>query len=63
MEWLMWFTQFENTKPLALVIFFTVFCGILLYVYGSRQRGGRLESYKHMPFLDENQDNKEVNHG
>ena len=29
MEWLMWFTQFENTKPLALVIFFIVFCGIL----------------------------------
>jgi len=59
MEWLMWFTQFENTKPLALVIFFTVFCGILLYVFGSRRRGERLESYKQMPFLDENQDRKE----
>lgn len=59
MEWLMWFTRFENTKPLALVIFFTVFCGILLYVFGSRKRGSRLESYKNMPFLDENQDRKE----
>ena len=58
MEWLMWFTQFENTKPLALVIFFTVFCGILLYVFGSKKRGDRLESYKTMPFLDENQDRK-----
>ena len=58
MEWLMWFTQFENTKPLALVIFFTVFCGILLYVFGSKKRGDRLESYKNMPFLDENQDRK-----
>jgi len=59
MEWLMWFTQFENTKPLALVIFFTVFCGILYYTYGSRNRSDRLESYKNMPFQDENQDRKE----
>jgi cbb3-type cytochrome oxidase subunit 3 len=60
MEWLMWFTQFENTKPLALVIFFTVFCGILFYVYGSRSRSNRLERYKNMPLLDENQDRKEI---
>jgi cbb3-type cytochrome oxidase subunit 3 len=60
MEWLMWFTQFENTKPLALVIFFTTFCAILYYVFGSRQRGQRLESYKDMPFLDENQETKGI---
>lgn len=53
MEWLMWFTQFENTKPLALVIFFTVFCAVLFYVFGSKQRGARLESYKNMPFRDD----------
>lgn len=53
MEWLQWFTQFENTKPLALVIFFTVFCGILFYVYGSKQRGSKLESYKQIPLLDD----------
>lgn len=53
MEWLMWFTKFENTKPLALVIFFTVFCLILVYLYGSKQRGQRLENRKHIPFLDE----------
>ncbi|HSI23522.1 MAG TPA: cbb3-type cytochrome c oxidase subunit 3 [Methylophilaceae bacterium] len=59
MEWLMWFTQFENTKPLALVIFFTVFCGILFYVFGSRKRGKRLEDYKNIPFQDDdNQDAK-----
>ena len=52
MEWLMWFTQFENTKPLALVIFFATFCGILFYVFGSRHRGDRLESYKNMPLHD-----------
>jgi cbb3-type cytochrome oxidase subunit 3 len=58
MEWLMWFTQFENTKPLALVIFFTLFCAILFYVFGSKGRSQRLESYKNMPFLDEYQDAK-----
>lgn len=59
MDWFMWFTRFENTKPLALVIFFVVFCGILFYVYGNKKRGKRLESYKNIPFLDENQENKD----
>ncbi|OIQ86468.1 Cbb3-type cytochrome oxidase component FixQ [mine drainage metagenome] len=53
MESLLWFTRFENTKPLSLVIFFTVFCGILLYLYGSRSRGQRLEEYKNIPLQDE----------
>ena len=53
MEWLMWFTKFENTKPLALVIFFTVFCLILVYVFGSKRRGERLESYKNIPLHDD----------
>lgn len=57
----MWFTRFENTKPLALLIFFTVFCGILVYLFGSKKRGKRLESYKNMPFLDDDQDNKNRN--
>lgn len=58
MEWLLWFTKFENTKPVSLVIFFTVFCGILLYLYGSRSRGHRLEEYKNIPLQDE--DKKEA---
>ena len=53
MELLMWFTKFENTKPLALVIFFTVFCLILVYLYGSRQRGEQLESHKNIPLHDD----------
>ena len=53
MELLLWFTQFENTKPLALLIFFTLFCGILFYVYGSRKRRQRLESYKNIPLEDD----------
>lgn len=58
MEWLRWFTRFENTKPLALVIFFIVFCLVLYYLYGSRHRGQRLETFKDIPFLDEIQDEK-----
>jgi len=53
MEWLMWFTRYENTKPLALLIFFFTFCAILVYVYGNRKRSERLESYKNMPFQDD----------
>jgi cbb3-type cytochrome oxidase subunit 3 len=59
MEWLLWFTRFENTKPLALVIFFTLFCLVLYYLYGSRQRGERLEMFKNIPLLDDIQDEKE----
>lgn len=53
MEMLLWFTRFENTKPLALLIFFTLFCCILIYVYGSRKRSERLESYKNIPLEDD----------
>ena len=43
----------ENTKPLALVIFFVVFVGILIYVFTGKKRGERLESYKNIPFQDD----------
>lgn len=54
----MWFTKFENTKPVSLVIFFTMFCVILVYVFGSKQRGAELETYKNIPLLDEDSDTK-----
>jgi cbb3-type cytochrome oxidase subunit 3 len=47
-----WLSNMENTKPLALVIFFVVFVGILLYVFTGKKRGKRLESYKNIPFLE-----------
>lgn len=59
MEWLMWLSHPENTKPLALVIFFVTFIGILVYVYGSRKRGQKLESYRDIPFLDEQDAHKD----
>ena len=52
-EMLEWLSKMENTKPLALVIFFVVFVGILIYVFGGKKRSKRLESYKNIPFLDD----------
>ena len=59
MDWLLWFTRFENTKPLSLLIFFVVFCGVLVYAYGSKKRGKRLEEHKNIPLQhDEPQQEK-----
>lgn len=55
-----WLSDMENTKPLALVIFFVVFVGILLYVFTGKKRSKRLESYKHIPFLDDEETSKET---
>ncbi len=52
-DWLMWFTRMENSKPLALVLFFGAFCGVLIYVFADKRRAARLESYKHIPLLDD----------
>ena len=50
-----WLSNMENTKPLALVIFFVTFVAILVYVFTGKKRAKRLESYKHIPFLDDEQ--------
>ena len=50
-----WLSNMENTKPLALVIFFVVFVGILLYVFANKKRSKRLESYKNIPFLEDDE--------
>ncbi len=55
-EWLLWFTRFENSKILALLLFFFTFCGILLYVYTGKKRSRRLESYKYIPLQDDDKD-------
>ncbi|MFA5172530.1 MAG: CcoQ/FixQ family Cbb3-type cytochrome c oxidase assembly chaperone [Sulfuriferula sp.] len=59
MEWLNWFASFENTKPVALVILFVTFVFIVLYVFGDKKRSERLETYKDMPFLDDEPEIKE----
>lgn len=55
-EIMQWFTRMENSKVLALLLFFTVFCAILIYLYSNKKRSERLESYKHIPFEDDEYD-------
>ena len=55
-EWLSWFTHMENTKPFVLVLFSITFVFILLYVFTNRNRSKRLESYKNIPFQDDEED-------
>lgn len=49
----MWFTDLGNSKIAALIIFFVTFVGIVLYVYTGKERTKRLESYRYVPFLDD----------
>lgn len=55
-DWLLWFTRLENSKIVALLIFFFTFCAILMYVYTGKKRTRRLESYKYMPFQEDDVD-------
>ncbi len=55
----MWFSKPENTKPLALVIFFVTFIGIVIYAYGNKKRSETLESYRDIPFLDDQEGTKD----
>jgi cbb3-type cytochrome oxidase subunit 3 len=55
-EWLEWLTDMQYTKQVALVIFFVAFVGIVLYVFTGKKRTKRLESYKDIPFQDEDQE-------
>lgn len=48
-----WLGDLGNSKVLALLIFFSTFVGIVLYVYTGKQRKERLESYKNIPFIDD----------
>ncbi|MCK5896671.1 MAG: cbb3-type cytochrome c oxidase subunit 3 [Cocleimonas sp.] len=49
----MWFTDLGNSKIAALLIFFPLFIGIVVYTYTNKKRSKRLESYKYIPFDDE----------
>lgn len=55
-DFMMWITDLGNSKILALLIFFPLFAGMLLYVYTNKQRSERLESYKNIPLEDEPND-------
>jgi cbb3-type cytochrome oxidase subunit 3 len=55
-----WMMDLGNSKTVALLIFFTTFVGIVIYVYSSRKRSERLESYRYMPLMDEDEADKRV---
>jgi len=62
-EWVEWFTNMENTKPFALVLFFITFVLIILYIYTGKKRSQRLESYKNIPLEDDDMDHhKDLDH-
>ena len=48
-----WFLIMANNKSVTLVIFVTTFTAILIYVYGSKKRSERFETYRNIPFLDD----------
>ncbi len=52
-DFLQWIGRLENSKIVALILFFVTFCGILIYVYTGKRRRDRLESYKYIPFAED----------
>jgi cbb3-type cytochrome oxidase subunit 3 len=61
--WLQWMTSMEYSKPVALLIFFFTFIGILVYVFTGKKRKERLESYKYIPFADDDVSDTEDEQG
>lgn len=51
-----WFMVMANNKSVTLVIFVVTFVAIIIYVYGSKKRSARLEEYRNIPLLDDDQD-------
>jgi len=56
-----WFLVMANNKSVTLVIFVVTFIAIMVYVYGSKKRSKRFETYRNIPFLDD--DSLEPNQG
>ncbi len=50
-----WFTDMSNSKVVALLLFFSLYIGILIYLFGSKKRSKRLESYRLMPMDDDDE--------
>ena len=53
-----WFMILSNAKIVSMFILMTTFIAIVIYVYGSKKRSKRLEEYRNIPFLDDDQDNR-----
>ncbi|ELV07990.1 cbb3-type cytochrome c oxidase subunit 3 [Wohlfahrtiimonas chitiniclastica] len=52
-EFFSWFTDMSNSKTVAAVIFFTVFVGIIIYVFTNKDRKARYDGYRMIPLLDD----------
>lgn len=48
-----WIIQLGNAKIASLLIFFPLFVSIVIYVYSSSKRSAKFESYRYIPFQDE----------
>lgn len=48
-----WIMDLSNSKTTGLVIYFVTFVSIIIYVYTGKKRTKRLESYKDIPFLED----------
>ena len=53
-----WLTSMEGSKPVALLIFFITFIAIVVYIYTGKKRKQRLESYKYIPFADDEKESE-----
>jgi len=51
-----WFMVLANAKIVSMLILFTTFTAIVIYVYGSKKRSERFETYRNIPFLDDDED-------
>jgi len=59
-DFVVWIMDPGHSGTVALLIFFTAFIGVLLYVYADGKRGDRLESYRFVPFLDDDESERPV---
>ncbi len=57
-----WFMVMANNKATTLVIFVVTFLAIIIYVYGSKKRSQRFETYRNIPFMDENDERVPTSH-
>jgi cbb3-type cytochrome oxidase subunit 3 len=48
-----WITDLGSSKIVALLLFMTTFIAIVVYLFSSRHRSARLESYRYIPLDDE----------
>ncbi|AGA31906.1 cytochrome c oxidase, subunit CcoQ [Thioalkalivibrio nitratireducens DSM 14787] len=52
-EFWSWITDLGNSKIVALILFMSTFVAIVIYLFSSRRRSTRFESYRYIPLDDE----------